>query len=469
LAVANLVYPGATHTRFEHSLGCLHLSDLIYQAIVRQVEDGACPDFAEAFGKSDDKRQRGRRILRLASLLHDLGHMPFSHRGEEFLPEDECNGEKRKVKHEDMTARLVRGTEIADKLGQEMVEEVIAVATKPELAQLPSGADLPWLGFLNNILAGELGSDRMDYLLRDATHSGQNAGLFDCRKLIDSMVIVPPAEETGEPHCLGLDEGGWLVGEQMVAARYLMYVALYFHKTSRIYEIHLGRFLAHWLTQKYGRPCFPISNLSQYTRLTDSHIWAAILEAATGPDAELCRLARPFVDRSHLRLAHELLLTDNSIPADDVEPDVRKAVADRLRAPLAFLLDTEGAVSALSQELTQFIGGRHPRVWDAARFDKLVTAVHNAHVRDQLDIASDETQSHAAQFFDPKNKIRVYLNGKTRYLDELSEIVSGMADRIWRGRIYAAKGIKDDVKSFCDKWLKDNPPAAGDHDVPDRP
>ncbi len=434
LAMAHLVYPGAIHTRFEHSLGCLHLSNCIYEAVSRQVQRQACPTFAQAYGVNVELEKRGRQLLRLAGLLHDLGHSPFSHSGENLMPEQAQEGVSRKVTHEDMTANLIRDTEInqviKNKFGPEWVEEVIAVATDPELARLPSGANRPWLRFLNEMLTGELGSDRMDYLLRDAMHSGQSAGLFDYRKLIDSMIIVPPPEESGEHFRLGLDEAGWLVAEQMVAARYLMYVFLYFHKTKRIYEIHLERFLAKWLEQELGSPCFPVNDARKYALLTDSRIWAAIYAAAQTDD-DLGKLARPFVDRSHLRLACELLPVDNGSP-----------------------VHSPGAVEPGSAES----GRRNPHVWNAERFDKLAEAVNN-HVRQKYGSASvvpDETKHHAAKFFGARDKIWVYLENRTRYLDELSEIVAGMPDKIWRGRIYAPEEIRPGVKSFCSEWLKAN-------------
>ena len=68
------------------------------------------------------------------------------------------------------------------------------------------------------------------------------------------------------------------------------------------------------------------------------------------------------------------------------------------------------------------------------------------------------------KFFGSKDKIWVYLDGKTRYLDDLSEIVRGMPSKIWRGRIYTDAEVRDDVKSFCSKWLEDNPSTGGsDH------
>ncbi|MBU0638700.1 MAG: HD domain-containing protein [Planctomycetes bacterium] len=473
LAMAHLVYPGATHTRFEHSLGCVHLSDLIFKAVERRFRQGDCPDSAEAFRKSDEKWTRGRTILRLASLLHDLGHSPFSHSGESLMPKEVVDGRKRRLQHEDMTARLIRGTEIADRLktrfGEEIIEEVIAVATKPESARLSKESDRAWYRFLNDILAGELGSDRMDYLLRDAVHSGQSVGLFDHRKLIDSMTIVPPPEETGEEHRLGLDGAGWLIGEQMVAARYLMYVALYFHKTKRIYEIHLEEFLASWLEARYGRPHFPADSPGEYAKLTDSQVWAGIYEAAVGADEELRRLALPFVDRSHLRLAHELLLADNHDPtasSDDV-----KAVLDEFARGLQPVLEPDhkgesvaDVMTDLQHRLGPILRRRRPRIWNASRFDKLVHSVHN-HVREMLDIRSDQTKHSAAKLFGPRDKIWVYLDGKTRYLDELSEIVSGMPDRIWRGRIYAPAKMRDEVRKFCVQWLESNPSGGGTKNV----
>ena len=471
LAMAHLVYPGATHTRFEHSLGCLHLSDLIFEAVRRRVDARECDDFATAFRASDRECERGRKLLRIASLLHDVGHSPFSHSGEHLMPED---GDGRRLAHEDVTAKLIRETEIAERVRSafpgdtDAVEEVIAVATKPEKAELPRQANTLWYRFLNDIMGGELGSDRMDYLLRDAVHSGQTAGMFDHRKLIDSMMIVRAPEETAEEYRLGLDGAGWLVGEQMIVARYLMYVALYFHKTKRIYEIHLERFLEHWLKQRYGQPTLPALDVPQYVRLTDSAVWAAIYEAASEPDAALHALARPFVDRTHLRLAYELILADN------LAPQASRGTLTEFFCNLAGRLslgqhDTtnDRAASALRDEFETLLNERRPRKWDAPRFAKFRGAVDKysrSLLGSQTDgCAIDETRHSAMKIFDPDlgNKIWVYVDGKTRYLDDLSEIVRGMPDKIWRGRVYAEWRIRNNVEEFCKKWLADNPAGGG--------
>jgi hypothetical protein len=149
--------------------------------------------------------------------------------------------------------------------------------------------------------------------------------------------------------------------------------------------------------------------------------------------------------------------------------ELLKAFVSRLRPVAARSVDIDQAVSGLQRDFGPILRRRHPRRWNESRFDKLVRAVHND-VRDKLiSIRHDQAKHHAARFFEPKNKIWVYLNGKTRYLDELSEIVSGMPDTIWRGRIYADEKHRNRVKSFCEKWLNANPLTEGVADVRKEP
>ncbi len=101
LAGTDYVYPGAVHTRFEHSLGVMHMATLIYDSIVNYSQD----ILKEALGYNDDGLNRARTLVRLAALLHDIGHAPFSHAGEELFPP--CNCGKR-YKHEHYSAQIVR-------------------------------------------------------------------------------------------------------------------------------------------------------------------------------------------------------------------------------------------------------------------------------------------------------------------------------------------------------------------------
>jgi len=212
-----------------------------------------------------------------------------------------------------------------------------------------------------------------------------------------------------------------------------------------------------------------VDDLDKFVRLTDSPVWAAIYEAAQGPDDELKRLARPFVDRTHFRLAFELLLADNqeSTATREAVANVWRAFALQIRQLAAHAVGADQAVAALQRDFGPMLQRRNPRRWDRARFDNLVEAVNNNVSSKFGPVRCDQTRQNAAKFFDPKNQIWVLLNGKTRYLDELSEIVSGMPDRIWRGRIYAPEHMRQDVKRFCEQWLAENRPSRGASDVPD--
>jgi HD superfamily phosphohydrolase len=303
------------------------------------------------------------------------------------------------------------------------VEHVIGVATKPSLSRNPDAAQ-PWQLFLNEILTGELGADRTDYLLRDAHHAGQRTGSFDYQKLVNAFTLVPrppegtPSDDVPE-FTLGLDEGGWLVAEQMVVARYLMYVALYFHKTKRIYEMYLGDFMGKWLRSG----CLP-TNAVEYARLTDSAVWAAIAEAAHDTSAPGHEHARPFFDRSHLRMAREVVLADNY----------------RLKR----------------------IGEEERRVPDRERFDKLKEYVSIKFGGGPLRF--DAPDRSATDMFAPDTKILVLLDKRPRYLDDLSEIVRGMSSRIWRGRVYGPSRQKNDIAAACEEFLRQNPPLKGASD-----
>ena len=95
------------------------------------------------------------------------------------------------------------------------------------------------------------------------------------------------------------------------------------------------------------------------------------------------------------------------------------------------------------------------RVWDKPRFDKLASEVRLTFGVDAIRV--DSVEHRALKFLGEKHKIWVSIDQKTRHLGELSEIVRGMPDQIWRGRIYSDRNQREEVKSFCDLWLEDKP------------
>ena len=205
LGISYMVYPGGTHTRFEHSLGTMHLGTQIFDQIA-----------------NDKDRDYWRQILRLAALCHDLGHLPFSHVAESRLLGP--NG------HEQWTLNVIESDylapvwEAASRLfpGFPIAEHVIKLALGEEKLKSirPEISFTPWEKIYSQIVTGDFfGSDRIDYLLRDASATGLSYGLFDYKQLIEMLVVIP--DEKGEL-TLGVEENGIASCEALLLARHFM-------------------------------------------------------------------------------------------------------------------------------------------------------------------------------------------------------------------------------------------------------
>lgn len=212
LAMANLVYPGALHTRFDHSLGVCHVAGLMAEELV-------LPDHA-------------KRLVRLAALLHDLGHGPFSHVSEisleRFADRSTLPPELKKEKiHELVTAHFVRyDPDITRELGMAYCERVVKL--------LSEGHGEP---ALRNIVSGPLDADKQDYLLRDSCFAGVTYGTFDIHQLHRSFNLVGPTEERE----LMITPEGVSAVEQFVLAKYYMTLNVYRHRVRLITDQMVAR------------------------------------------------------------------------------------------------------------------------------------------------------------------------------------------------------------------------------------
>ena len=198
LGHAFLVYPGATHTRFEHALGAYHLTR---KALASLEERGELACVAE----------EDRLAVRLAALLHDIGHYPFSHALEEAgFPSHETLG----------VAKLDRG-ELGERLheigGPGFPARVGALITK----QSPSP--------LQGLISGSLDLDKIDYLSRDAFMCGVPYGTVDVERLLASLTLV----ETAGRSEVGVHEKGVSALESLLFAKYQMYRNVYWHHAVR--------------------------------------------------------------------------------------------------------------------------------------------------------------------------------------------------------------------------------------------
>ncbi len=197
LGFISLIYPGANHSRFEHSIGTMHLASKLADQLELSKED--------------------KDLVRIAGLLHDAGHGPFSHVSEAVLG----------VNHEEITAFVIEKTSIHDKLSEKF-------DTK-EIIDIINGE-----GKLGPIISGDLDMDRMDYLIRDSHYTGVAYGVIDTERIISNLKLERE---------LILDIKGVQAAESALTARYLMYPSVYQHHTTRIINAMFRRCLRDLINQ----------------------------------------------------------------------------------------------------------------------------------------------------------------------------------------------------------------------------
>jgi len=214
LAFANLVYPGAIHTRFEHSLGVCHVAGLLSDSLKISEED--------------------KRLVRLAALLHDLGHGPFSHISEQIL---EIYTDKESLpKHISKTEKIHELITSDIILKSQDLKRLIGQAKCEKIANLlKEGYGDP---LLRSVVSGPLDADKQDYLLRDSYFCGVKYGIFDFKQLHRELRSVDDLS-TGKQ--LMISEDGVHALEQFVLAKYYLTTQVYMHRIRLITDQMLIR------------------------------------------------------------------------------------------------------------------------------------------------------------------------------------------------------------------------------------
>lgn len=293
LAFSDYVYPGAVHTRFEHSLGVMHLVTQAFDRMREKREVREMLESPEGLAYSATTWEIVRRILRLAALTHDWGHMPFSHAGESVMPENPNKPKKKdgvvvgyeKFDHEDYSFALIRQylPDVLEnhKLNDEDIRaDDIAdfIQGKTSRSRLVKAA--PWRG----LVKGELDCDRMDYLRRDSHHLGVEYGRFDVDRVLSTLTLTDQGEDGLVQ--LAVEEGGLLAAESLILARYYMFVQVYFHKVRRFLDRMYAQSLGHVYTASpLQPPVNPDGTLNQagledYLTRDDWEVQSLMLNAA---------------------------------------------------------------------------------------------------------------------------------------------------------------------------------------------
>jgi HD superfamily phosphohydrolase len=268
LSGAHLTYPGAQHTRFEHSLGVMHIASQAAQAL----EEKGIFD-------ADDIAN-----IRIAALLHDIGHGPFSHLFEEVVQR------KRKSSHELLGRDLILKTDIGDLISE-------SGFNKKFITSLAFGDSK--LQFMNEIISGALSADMMDYLLRDGYFTGAEHAKIDHKRITQSLDVYKKK--------LALEKSALYSFESMMHSRYQMFKAVYFHKTVRSAEV----MLLESIRLAYDELGLSSMSLDDYIELTDDSLLAKLVSLPTHT-SELKRaqkFAKDYQNRELFKCVFERILT----------------------------------------------------------------------------------------------------------------------------------------------------------------
>jgi len=313
LAWTDQVYPGAMHNRFEHSLGVMHTAGLIYDAIIRN----SWQVLHDELGYDEQGVKRNRQLVRLAALLHDVGHSPFSHASEELFPDQENGGGK--YVHEQYSAAIVRGP-LRSAIEEHKLNQGYNLSADDVAALLEGSAGARQGIFWRDLITGQMDADRMDYLLRDSHHAGVHYGRFDLQRLISTMTAIRVKD--GPPR-IGIQEGGWHAAEALVIARYFMFTQVYFHKTRVAYDIHIREAMKELLPGgHFPKP----ERLDEFLAWDDWRVLGLLASGAGGEHGK--RLS----GRDHYRLVFQ---------TNEVQTPVDKARLARVREALGGLLAAE--------------------------------------------------------------------------------------------------------------------------------
>ncbi|HWL54802.1 MAG TPA: HD domain-containing protein [Chthoniobacteraceae bacterium] len=219
LGVSSLTYPNAEHTRFAHSLGVLHVAARILNTLRRRYSGDST-----IVSRLDGKR----RQVKVAALLHDLGHGPFSHAMERVFDSGKA--------HEERSQRMF--TDELSEIPKVLKNRGFTVTEIAETRDLLEYHEVP---FLHDIISSSLDADRMDYLLRDSHFTGVKYGSFDLEWVLNSFCLgQEPAPDVGPRPRLCLDrQRGQHAAEQLIMARTYMTMQVYGHGITRLWEAHL--------------------------------------------------------------------------------------------------------------------------------------------------------------------------------------------------------------------------------------
>lgn len=306
VGLSSVVYPGAQHTRFQHSLGAFHLMS---EAIMQLASKGNFIFDSEA------------EAVQAAILLHDIGHGPFSHVLEDTIVKD--------VSHEEISLMLM------ERMNKEMNGQ-LSLAIQIFKDEYPKR-------FLHQLVSGQLDMDRLDYLRRDSFYTGVTEGNIGSARIIKMLDVA-------DDHLVVESKGIYSI-ENFLTARRLMYWQVYLHKTSVAYERMListllrAKELASQGVELFASPAFHFflyNNISpdtfrndpecleNFIQLDDNDIWTSLKVWSNHPDKVLSTLSLGMINRNVFKV--EI----SPVPiSEEREKELTLQISQQLNIPLS--------------------------------------------------------------------------------------------------------------------------------------
>lgn len=276
LGFSEFVFPGATHTRYLHSIGVMNVGTLVFNSLFKD--------------KLYDKEVlRLRQTLRLGCLLHDIGHAPLSHTTEHVMPQVSeiklparfAPKKDRQATHEDYTLKSIVDSSFTTSFGRVRSELGVTPEAVAELVlgecsdpQYFSYAGVNWFPLLHQLVSSEMDCDRMDYLLRDSYFCGVSYGKFDLDWIVDNLKVCTENQKA----YLGISERAVSTFDDFLLSRFHMFMMVYFHYRAVCLEQMLVRYFDATGTSEYAIP----AEIEAYLEHDDPHLWK-ILRKSKNP------------------------------------------------------------------------------------------------------------------------------------------------------------------------------------------
>jgi HD superfamily phosphohydrolase len=328
LQSARWVFPAAEHSRFQHSLGAMHLAGRFAQQLHASLK-AEFPDAPSA--------PLLEELLRMAGLLHDVGHGPFGHFFDDnFLADFDLTHEKvgQRIIREEL-GEPIRGLrrspsgpfEDGERIDPEWICYLMGKSYTSPAAEHPR-----WLAHLKPLLSGIYTADNMDYVLRDSYMCGVAVGPID----IERIMYYSFFSEKG----LTLDRGGIQAFIMFLNARFYLYTNVYYHRTTRGIDLHLKDIFRDTMRMVFpydlNKELQPYLNMTEWTLLEEVARWE---HAEDGERRDLGREWRQILDRRlKWRMSHEVILDlfeprrgHSFMKAEEVEQRVKDLLPPGLR------------------------------------------------------------------------------------------------------------------------------------------